>query len=33
MNGTEPHIIDDNNFEALQKILRRVFCFNGGKNG
>lgn len=29
----ETHMVDDNNFEALQKILRRVFCFSGGKNG
>ena len=33
MRDSQPYVIEDSNFEKLQKILRRVFCLNGGRNG
>lgn len=29
----EVHTLDDSNFEALQKVIRSIVCFTGGKNG
>ena len=30
---SETHTIDDSNFSILQKILKSVFCLNGGRDG